>query len=656
MRTDQPLLTIAIPTFNRAAFLRELLASLQPQLEEYPQIELLISDNACTDDTASVIAEFVEHGLALRHLRNESNIGPDANFLQCYEQAAGRYVWVFGDDDLVLDGGIAKVVRLLEREAPDYMFVAPYIFLQSIVEIRPTRKIVPTQLVTSAEKMATLVNLHADLILITSAILNKDWIASLAHPQFASLVETNLVQLGWVLTCLRYLRRGVFVELGVLATRGANSRGGFRAAKVFGESYRRAIGEMLGQDKKLIAKLLGDHMRFWFPRNWLGFREDGEDAERQNEILSGAFRESPWYWVCAWPLMHAPIPIAEGWARVLRGVARIQLNSLKATTGARKTVALANARNGLEQTGRVAAVVVLFHPDLNLLERLLNSVIGQVQGIVAVDNTPDLEIATSRLLHRFGDQVTYISLGQNTGIAAAQNAGIRAVSGAHYSHVLLLDQDSCPEANMVDELLSAEMRLVDAGARVAAVGPKFIDEKNGTVAKAIQHKWMRVKKVPVDGIRMEPVEADYLIASGSLIHLSTLAEVGAMREELFIDWVDIEWGLRARQAGSQCYVIPTAVMKHSIGDEFVRVLDKDINLHNDIRNYYIVRNATYLLRLRSMGWQWRSCTLFKIPLYVVFYSWNAGRTLGKRWASFRLLCTACLDGVRGRLGRLERIA
>jgi rhamnosyltransferase len=295
----------------------------------------------------------------------------------------------------------------------------------------------------------------------------------------------------------------------------------------------------------------------------------------------------------------------------------------------------------------IAAVVVLYHPNLSLLGRLLGSVLQQVGAVIVVDNTPVPSKEFGRFLDGYAHRVTYIPLGENMGIAAAQNAGIRKSLEEGCSHVLLLDQDSFPPPNMVIELLSAERVLIESGKKVAAVGPVFIDEKSGEVSTAIRHGWMHVTKLRVDTSMTEPIEADYLISSGSLIRAETLTRVGYMLDELFIDWVDIEWGLRARRAGCNSYIVPSTVMRHSIGDDCVRALGKNINLHNDVRNYYIVRNSTYLLKLNSMGWQWRSITVLKLPLYVCFYSWHSAN----RWGSVRILCQAILDGVRGKVGR-----
>jgi rhamnosyltransferase len=122
-----------------------------------------------------------------------------------------------------------------------------------------------------------------------------------------------------------------------------------------------------------------------------------------------------------------------------------------------------------------------------------------------------------------------------------------------------------------------------------------------------------------------------------------------MREELFIDWVDIEWGLRAENFGCKHFMIPQAVMYHSIGDEFISTGTREINLHNDVRNYYIVRNACYLLRDPSLNWRWRVNILGKIPMYLLFYSFfSTGKS---RTKSFALLLRACSDGFHSRLGK-----
>lgn len=297
----------------------------------------------------------------------------------------------------------------------------------------------------------------------------------------------------------------------------------------------------------------------------------------------------------------------------------------------------------------VAAVIVLYNPDTLLLDRLMQSVTGQVEKIFAIDNTFGSPAKFASYFDKYLCNIAYLPLGDNRGIATAQNVGIRESLQAGFSHVLLLDQDSSLPPGMVKHLLDAENDLINAGARVAAVGPLFVDEKTGGLSRAIRHSYLRVKKIAVAHNSRHPVATDYLIASGSLIRSDVISDVGMMLDELFIDWVDIEWGLRAKNKGYKSYIIPNVILRHSIGDGFVKCLGREINLHSTIRHYYLVRNATFLLRVRHMGNKWRSVTLLKIPQYVLFYSFYSNNRL----KSARTLIGAILDGMFGRLGRLR---
>ena len=146
-----------------------------------------------------------------------------------------------------------------------------------------------------------------------------------------------------------------------------------------------------------------------------------------------------------------------------------------------------------------------------------------------------------------------------------------------------------------------------------------------------------------------PVRVDYIIASGSLIRTQVLNEVGLKREDLFIDWVDVEWCLRAGRLGYLHYMVPTLMMDHDIGDRVIEVLGRVINLHNDVRNYYIVRNACYLLTDRQIYRRWRVNVLFKIPIWVILFS----VTSKSRVRAFFMLIRACFDGFTAKLGRYD---
>lgn len=107
-----PRLSICIPTYNRAVFLDEALASIcrQGGLDD---VEIVISDNASGDDTRQVVERWQQRFAGIRYFRWSENQGADKNFLKVIELATGDYCWLLGSDDRLADGSIAALMPYL---------------------------------------------------------------------------------------------------------------------------------------------------------------------------------------------------------------------------------------------------------------------------------------------------------------------------------------------------------------------------------------------------------------------------------------------------------------------------------------------------------------------------------------------------------------
>lgn len=93
-----PLVTIAIPTYNRADnYLRQALESALSQT--YQHIEIIVSDNHSTDNTEAVVKNLSDP--RMRYFRQAENIGANNNFNFCLEQAKGDYFSLLQDDDMI---------------------------------------------------------------------------------------------------------------------------------------------------------------------------------------------------------------------------------------------------------------------------------------------------------------------------------------------------------------------------------------------------------------------------------------------------------------------------------------------------------------------------------------------------------------------------
>ena len=93
-----PLVTIGVPVYNGEPHLLLALESLLEQ--DYPNLEIIIRDNASTDNTQSICLAAAARDPRIRYLRNARDIGPLANFCRLVNDANGDYFMWAADDDL----------------------------------------------------------------------------------------------------------------------------------------------------------------------------------------------------------------------------------------------------------------------------------------------------------------------------------------------------------------------------------------------------------------------------------------------------------------------------------------------------------------------------------------------------------------------------
>jgi hypothetical protein len=119
-----PLLTIVVPTYNREADLRRLLASLDRELAGAPDITVLVADNASPDGTWALLQDAATTRPWLRVHRHADNLGAVGNLQWLAANAPeAEYLWCFGDDDFLLPGGLATILRALREERPAWLFM-----------------------------------------------------------------------------------------------------------------------------------------------------------------------------------------------------------------------------------------------------------------------------------------------------------------------------------------------------------------------------------------------------------------------------------------------------------------------------------------------------------------------------------------------------
>jgi len=296
----------------------------------------------------------------------------------------------------------------------------------------------------------------------------------------------------------------------------------------------------------------------------------------------------------------------------------------------------------------VVAIIVTYNPDLLHLNKLISCILEQVDQLVIVDNTENIN-------HRFKQyayclkKITVLELSTNLGIGYAQNKGIEFAALTGKEYVLLLDQDSMPELDMVVKLKYAiQNTSINEFFFPMVAGPIIFDKKINMNLPFIKFE-DQIFSVS------NPNEVSLIkktIASGLLINMKVIKSIGGMRSEYFIDCVDTEWLLRLISKGQFAIVVHNAILEHSIGDTLRRIWLlrwRNIILHGPIRIYYQIRNNLLITDEYTDLRKWElNPILFIVKSIFINLIFGDNRSL-----RFKYIWKGLFHGLLGKSGKLN---
>ncbi|MCU1679518.1 MAG: hypothetical protein JWQ81_257 [Amycolatopsis sp.] len=279
-------------------------------------------------------------------------------------------------------------------------------------------------------------------------------------------------------------------------------------------------------------------------------------------------------------------------------------------------------------TAPVTAVVTAYHPD-DRLAAVVESALLTCTGVIVSDNTPASSASAAEKLD--DPRITVLRNGSNQGLAAALNAAVEKLP-ADTAFVLFLDQDS-----------------VLPQALVPALSAHFADEHIGVVAPT---PWDAAHGGTYErAAETGPVVADRdgVMTSGMLVRRNCLDAVGRFREDFFVDWVDFDFCLRARNAGFRVVQDTSVLLPHSLGDRRehrVGFLRTHVLHYPAWRHYWVARNSTILAREQLRGnRRWALSAV----LYLTRWTVNTALFEAKRRTHVAALLRGFFDGMTGRV-------
>ena len=306
----------------------------------------------------------------------------------------------------------------------------------------------------------------------------------------------------------------------------------------------------------------------------------------------------------------------------------------------------------IHRTGsKVAAVVVVFGPD-DRFRKLLLSLVEQANKVWVIDNQPnyafDKYLKGQKPCHR--NNITLIENKKNVGLAAAQNQGIKLALEDGVDWVLLLDQDSILDKDFVKNMLKAGHKYKNKK-NIGFLTPRHeFDDGSPSVPTYSKGLFLRPKRYHMD---LDEIDDTILfgMASGSFIPRHTLEEVGLMREEFWIDYIDYEFSFRVRERGYRIIGVGGARLNHRLGvKNQLKILGKvfSFQVHPAFRRYTIYRNRIAVIKEYSM--------LF--PEFVLFEVLSIAKDLFKLFLledqKFNKLRAIFIGIIHGMMGSFNR--
>ena len=227
---------------------------------------------------------------------------------------------------------------------------------------------------------------------------------------------------------------------------------------------------------------------------------------------------------------------------------------------------------------RIGAVVILYHPDYGIKERIL-TYLPFVEQVFVFDNSEKANHEALFLDLPFRERISYHSDGNNDGISARLNQAAQLAIERQLDWLLTMDQDSFFPGENFGNLLNCLNSYHEAD-NVALFGIQYLDQD-------------------LQSPSCLPVKTNHLITSGSILNLSLFASIGVFDEALFIDQVDSEFCYRAILKGYNIIQFNNVYLQHSLGKSSIHRSLKSLkktqrSLHSPIRLYYMTRNYFYM--------------------------------------------------------------
>jgi acetyltransferase-like isoleucine patch superfamily enzyme/glycosyltransferase involved in cell wall biosynthesis len=409
------ILTIGIPTYNRADTLDLALASLANQAPEaLAQVQLLVSNNASTDNTREVVERYRHQFPHFEYVENATNMGMDFNMAQAFRLAKTKYSWIFSDDDLLLPDQLSNIVGILQQEEIGSLFLQPTWYREQLADA----SIGDNRLAYKRfdDPLEYLAQVYYWVVFITSNIVNKDLVQSL--PALYQFDGTLMVHLGWTVPVIFRGKPSVRITSSTVVGRATESVS-YRFFDTHGRVLMNTLDRMVQQQliPPAACKIIADKLLTEFFPQYVAPGIKVKNNEKPWVMLFRTFWPYQTFWSSFVPLLMRRLahPVTGPVKRKAKRTAIRVLDKMMSVTENARAQRLTDQLGGIGLNSHLPVQTSIVNPQYVFIGRRLQAGHG-LKIEVRPEDTRQASPCVS-----IGDDVT---LGSDVLISCAQEVSI----------------------------------------------------------------------------------------------------------------------------------------------------------------------------------------------------------------------------------------
>ena len=310
---NKNLLTIAIPTYNRAKYLQESLLHITNQLNiQNQEIDIIVSDNCSTDNTQEVVEKYIQLGYTISYIKNEINKGADFNIAQCYQLAKTQFVLALSDDDYLVENSINTILEVIKNNLKSGLI---HIHIHSNVnEKKIFNKF--TNVNEFVEKI------HYWVTFISGNIVNKDYFSNV---DFMKYDGSYFNQINVFFTCLLNAPYNLYINKSMLIGWNDRTELSYNLFEVFGEKLNIVLIDIENSfcinwlckkiNKPILQLLYSQYIiyrkRFKLPINKI------------SSNFYNIYKSYPAFWIYFIPIYYMPYKMGLNYFKTLQNIQKL---------------------------------------------------------------------------------------------------------------------------------------------------------------------------------------------------------------------------------------------------------------------------------------------------------------------------------------------